>query len=159
MLLPMLAATALGTMAAGVISGAPGKKARFFETMLAACAMMLLGCGLEITAGSEGRVEAKVLGFLAFIGLGFGLSAAAGTMVAVVEAPVFEHGEFIIVCYFGRFHVRDANGNVFFSICPGHYGSDPHLWRQHRHCGVVGHSRHQVTGPTGDRGLACRGAG
>lgn len=98
MLLPMLAATALGTMAAGVISGAPGKKARFFETMLAACAMMLLGCGLEITAGSEGRVEAKVLGFLAFIGLGFGLSAAAGTMVAVVEAPVFEHGEFILVC-------------------------------------------------------------
>ncbi|KAK3904946.1 hypothetical protein C8A05DRAFT_42045 [Staphylotrichum tortipilum] len=91
MLLPMLAATALGTVGAGVVSGAADKKARFFETLMAACVLMLLGCGLEIMAGSEGKVEAKVLGFLVFIGLGFGLSAAAGTMTAAVEAPVFEH--------------------------------------------------------------------
>ncbi|EAQ87973.1 predicted protein [Chaetomium globosum CBS 148.51] len=38
-----------------------------------------------------GAVEAKVLGFLVFVGLGFGLSAAGGTMLAGAEAPVWEH--------------------------------------------------------------------
>jgi len=102
MLLPMLAASAVGTMAAGAINGGK-KKVRFMESLMAACALMLLGCALETTAGSEGVVEAKVLGFLAFIGLGFGLSAASGTMLAGVEAPVWEHGEFLIfvVCLGG----------------------------------------------------------
>ncbi len=92
MMLPMLAASAIGTMTAGALNGGKGK-VRFLETLLMACALIMVGCGLETTAGETGEVEAKVLGFLAFIGLGFGLSAAGGTMLAGVEAPVWEHGE------------------------------------------------------------------
>ena len=91
MMLPMLAASAIGTMTAGALNGGKGK-VRFVETLLAACALMMVGCGLETTAGETGEVEAKVLGFLVFIGLGFGLSAAGGTMLAGVEGPVWEHG-------------------------------------------------------------------
>lgn len=102
MLLPMLAASAVGTVAAGALNGGKSK-VRFLESLLGACALMMLGCGLEITAGSGGAVEAKVLGFLVFVGLGFGLSAATGTMLAGVEAPVFEHGKFgIFVVCMGR---------------------------------------------------------
>ncbi|KAK4042822.1 NADP-dependent 3-hydroxy acid dehydrogenase [Parachaetomium inaequale] len=90
MLLPMLAASAVGTVVAGAVNGGK-KKQRFFETLLVACALMMIGCGLECTAGDGAVVEAKVLGFLVFVGLGFGLSAAGGTMLAGAEAPVFEH--------------------------------------------------------------------
>lgn len=88
MLLPMLAATSLGSLVAGAINS---KTNRLAETLAAACALMLIGCALETTAGSGEYVEAKVLGFLAFLGVGFGLSAAAATMVAVFESPMREH--------------------------------------------------------------------
>ncbi|KAK4126071.1 MFS general substrate transporter [Parathielavia appendiculata] len=92
MLLPMLAAAAVGTVLAGAVNtGKPRRKQRFFETLMASCALMMLGCGLEITAGNEAVIEAKVLGFLVFVGLGFGMAAAAGTMSAGAEAPVWEH--------------------------------------------------------------------
>lgn len=93
MLLPMLVSAACGTIVSGAINGRKGKPQRIFEMMLAACAFMLLGCGLEITAGYGSDIEPKVLGFLVFIGLGFGLSASASTVVATVEVPVWEHGE------------------------------------------------------------------
>lgn len=94
MLLPMLAASAVGTILAGAINGG-GKKQRFLETLLAACSLMILGCGLETMASpsTDGAVEPKVLGFLVFIGLGFGLSAAGATMLTGAVAPVWEHGE------------------------------------------------------------------
>ncbi|AEO66767.1 uncharacterized protein THITE_2115146 [Thermothielavioides terrestris NRRL 8126] len=91
MLLPMLAGTAVGTVLAGAVNGGRGK-VRFLETLLVAAALMLLGCGLETTAEvGDGAVEPRVLGFLVFVGLGFGLSAAGGTMLAGAEAPVWEH--------------------------------------------------------------------
>lgn len=110
MLLPMLAASAAGTMLAGALNS-PGKKKpsadgnnskgrpnRLFETLTAACLLMLVGCALETTAEptTDGAIEPKVLGFLAFIGLGFGMSAAGATMLAGMEAPMWEHGEFWI---------------------------------------------------------------
>jgi hypothetical protein len=91
MLLPMLAGTALGTAITGAINGQEGRKVRFMETLVAACVLMMLGCGLEITADDSGALEPKVLGFLAFVGVGFGLSAAGATMLAGVEAPMYEH--------------------------------------------------------------------
>jgi hypothetical protein len=97
MLLPMLAASAVGTVVAGAVNGRAGARVRFFETLLAACALMMVGCGLQTTAGSEGVVEAKVLGFLVFVGVGFGMSAAGGTMLAGTEAPVWEHGGFFLL--------------------------------------------------------------
>ncbi|KAH6631918.1 major facilitator superfamily transporter [Chaetomium tenue] len=91
LLLPMLAASAMGTVVAGAVNGNPGRQERFFETLTVAGALMMLGCGLEMMAEPVGAVEAKVLGFLVFVGLGFGLSAAGGTMLAGAEAPVWEH--------------------------------------------------------------------
>lgn len=96
LLLPMLAASATGTVLAGAVNGNPERKERFFETLMVAVGLMMLGCGLEVTAEPVGAVEAKVLGFLVFVGLGFGLSAAGGTMLAGAEAPVWEHGEFVL---------------------------------------------------------------
>lgn len=100
----MLAASAVGTVVAGAANGQPGKRVRFFETLMAACALMMVGCGLETTAGSGGVVEAKVLGFLVFVGLGFGLSAAGGTMLAGAEAPVWEHGGFSFFLFLFVWH-------------------------------------------------------
>ncbi|KAK0629943.1 major facilitator superfamily transporter [Bombardia bombarda] len=88
MLLPMLGGTAVGSAAGGFING---KKNRFFETLLASCALMLLGCALEITSTSTAELEPRVLGFLVFIGLGFGLSASSSTILAGVESPIREH--------------------------------------------------------------------
>jgi hypothetical protein len=90
MLLPMLAATASGSMLTGLINR---DKNRLFETLLAACLLMLLGCALATTATPSQAIEAKILGFLVFIGLGFGLSASASTMLGVAEAPIREHGK------------------------------------------------------------------
>jgi hypothetical protein len=92
MLLPMLAASAVGTTLAGAVNGR-GKN-RLCETLVVACGLMALGCGLEMLVERDpAGVEPKVLGFLVFVGLGFGLSAAGATMLAGMEASVREHGE------------------------------------------------------------------
>ncbi|KAK3379897.1 major facilitator superfamily transporter [Lasiosphaeria ovina] len=88
MLLPMLAATAVGSALGGVFND---KKNRLAETMVAACIMMIIGCALETTASSDPGLEPKVLGFLVFIGLGFGLSATGSTMLAATESTIQEH--------------------------------------------------------------------
>lgn len=90
MLLPMLAGSALGTVLAGV---ANKKQNRLFETLVVADLFMLLGCALMTTATPSAAIEGKVLGFLVFIGFGFGLSASASTMLGVAEAPIREHGK------------------------------------------------------------------
>ncbi|KAK3688449.1 major facilitator superfamily transporter [Podospora appendiculata] len=88
MLLPMLGSTALGSAIGGL---ANGNKNRLFETVVVACIFMLLGCGLETTASSDLAIEPKLMGFLVFIGLGFGLSASSSTMIAIFESPIREH--------------------------------------------------------------------
>lgn len=90
MLLPMLFGSSLGSILTGSVNK---KKNRLFETLLAACFFMLLGCALMTTVTSSAAIEAKALGFLVFIGLGFGLSASATTMLGVAEAPIREHGK------------------------------------------------------------------
>ncbi|KAK3353521.1 major facilitator superfamily transporter [Lasiosphaeria hispida] len=88
MLLPMLAATAIGSMVGGVINN---KKNMLAETLMVAGIFMVIGCAAETTATSTDAVEPRVLGFLAFIGLGFGLSATASTMSGIMESPIREH--------------------------------------------------------------------
>ncbi|KAK0627689.1 major facilitator superfamily transporter [Immersiella caudata] len=88
MLLPMLAATALGSLIAGAVNGKVHKTA---ETMGLGATLMLLGCALETTAGTGVAVEGKVLGFLVFVGVGFGLVAAGGTMSGIYTSPAREH--------------------------------------------------------------------
>jgi MFS family permease len=89
MLLPMLGTAAMGSFLGGAING---RQNRICETLMVACALMLLGCALETMTTESAYVEARTLGFLSFIGLGFGLSATAATMLANLESPEREHG-------------------------------------------------------------------
>ncbi|KAJ4300265.1 hypothetical protein N0V88_002937 [Collariella sp. IMI 366227] len=62
------------------------------HTMLTGFPYLLCIYAFPVTAEEQpSGVEAKVLGFLVFVGLGFGLSAAGSTMIASVEAPIWEH--------------------------------------------------------------------
>ncbi|KAF4507046.1 hypothetical protein G6O67_005722 [Ophiocordyceps sinensis] len=83
MLLPMLGTSALGSAISGKINS---KKNVLWETLLVGACLMTLGSGL-LTTVSGAKDDSKALGFLAFSGLGFGLSTAAATILVTVEAP------------------------------------------------------------------------
>jgi len=89
MLLPMLGGVALGSWMGSIVNKA---KNRIFETLMAASSLVIVGTALETTLSSSVDVEAKSLGFLVFIGLGFGMSASSSTMMATIESPIPEHG-------------------------------------------------------------------
>ncbi|KAK3318584.1 major facilitator superfamily transporter [Apodospora peruviana] len=88
MMLPMLAGAAIGSTAAGALNG---NRNRLFETLMAGCVLLIIGCAAETTVSDERPYEAKSLGFLVFIGLGFGFSATASTMLANIESTMREH--------------------------------------------------------------------
>ncbi|GAB1319025.1 Major facilitator superfamily transporter [Madurella fahalii] len=88
MLLPMLATSAMATLASGALNS---KRNRLVETLVVGCVLMLLGCGLETMSFDTGGMEFKMMGYLTFIRFGFGLSASAGTIIAATESPVREH--------------------------------------------------------------------
>ena len=90
MLLPMLGATAVASYLAGAVNS---KRNWIPETLAASGIIMLLGCALEMTAGEGEALEPKVLGFLSFLGFGFGLSATCTSLTAIMEAPVQESGK------------------------------------------------------------------
>jgi hypothetical protein len=90
MLLPMLAASAIGSVLAGAINQ---KVDRTCETQVLASSLISLGCGLLCTLSSSYELENKALGFIVFCGLGFGLAAAGNTMVGNLESPVRDHCE------------------------------------------------------------------
>lgn len=90
MLLPMAAATAVGTICAGTISKT---KNYCFETMLVGTIMMTLGTGLLTLVHNSGD-DAKALGFIVFAGLGFGLNVSAATILTSVEVPMVDYGKF-----------------------------------------------------------------
>ncbi|KAM3438742.1 hypothetical protein MY4824_003044 [Beauveria thailandica] len=82
----MLGTSAIGGMIAGRINE---KGIRVSETVLAGTCLVLLGCGLLTTVDGP-EDDAKALGFLAFVGLGFGLSITAVTIMATVKvAPQY----------------------------------------------------------------------
>ena len=86
----MLGGVAIGSSMGGAVSG---KKNRIFETLVAATILVMIGCALETTVSDSLKLEPKVLGFLVFIGFGFGLSASASTMMTAIEAPIQDHGK------------------------------------------------------------------
>ncbi|KAL3442365.1 major facilitator superfamily domain-containing protein [Aspergillus insuetus] len=91
MLLPMLGATAVGTILAGVISKT---KNYLFETMLVGACLLTVGAGLLTTindGGGGGGADAKALGFIVFVGMGFGLNVAAATMITAFEVPIVDY--------------------------------------------------------------------
>jgi CHASE2 domain-containing sensor protein len=89
MLLPLLGASAVGSMLAGAINS---KQDWVCETLVASSGLMALGSGLMSTQSSSANVEPKALGFLVFLGLGFGLSAASSTMLAHMRVSAEDQG-------------------------------------------------------------------
>ncbi|KAI8632423.1 major facilitator superfamily transporter [Xylariaceae sp. FL1651] len=88
MLLPMLGSSAIGSAISGRVNR---KKDRSFETLLIATSLMVLGCGLLTTVSGSVDLEPKALGFLVFIGLGFGLSVTTTTMLASLQPSLRDH--------------------------------------------------------------------
>ncbi len=90
MLLPMLGSSAVGSTISGKVNG---KEDRSCETLVVATSFMVLGCGLLTTVSGSVGLEPKALGFLVFVGLGFGLSVSTTTMLAALRSSIRDHGE------------------------------------------------------------------
>ncbi|KAF3066534.1 putative MFS-type transporter C16A3.17c [Daldinia childiae] len=88
MLLPMLGSSAVGSLVAGALNG---KKDRIFETLFVATSLVVLGCGLLSTLSNSPDFEQKALGFLVFVGLGFGMVVSTATMVATFHSSDRDH--------------------------------------------------------------------
>lgn len=89
MLLPMLGASAIGSAVSGKVNGT---RDRSCETLVVATGLIVLGCGLLTTVSGSVDIEPKALGFLAFVGLGFGLSVSTTTMLATWQSSIRDHG-------------------------------------------------------------------
>ncbi|EFY92081.1 MFS multidrug transporter, putative [Metarhizium acridum CQMa 102] len=91
MLLPMLVAVALGSIVSGAVnSKTPG----ITETLLAGSCLMLLGCGLSTTLSTQELDSAKLLGFIALCGMGFGLTVSSSTMIASIKVAPKHYGKY-----------------------------------------------------------------
>ncbi|GAP83616.1 putative major facilitator superfamily transporter [Rosellinia necatrix] len=88
MLLPMLGSSAIGSGISGRVNG---KENRSCETLVIATGFMVLGCGLLTTVSGSVGLEPKALGFLVFVGLGFGLSVSTTTLLAVSQSSIRDH--------------------------------------------------------------------
>ncbi|KAI0908905.1 major facilitator superfamily transporter [Ustulina deusta] len=88
MLLPMLGSSAVGSAISGKVNG---KEDRSCETLVVATSFMVLGCGLLTTVSGSVGLEPKALGFLVFVGLGFGLSVSTTTMLAALRSSIRDH--------------------------------------------------------------------
>ncbi|KAK6852583.1 hypothetical protein PG995_011134 [Apiospora arundinis] len=85
MLLPLLGAGAVGSMVAGKVNS---ERDLICETLVISSSLVMLGCGLLSTLSDTAHVEGKALGFLVFVGLGFGMSAASATMLGSMRAGI-----------------------------------------------------------------------
>jgi hypothetical protein len=93
MMLPMLVTVAMGT----IVSGAVNRTQRYVtETLLAGSCLMLLGCGLLTTLSTHELDTAKLLGFIAFCGLGFGLTVSSSTMIPSTRVDPKDYGEYFL---------------------------------------------------------------
>lgn len=138
MMLPMLGGTGVGSALTGMFSK---KQNRLSETMIFATAMVTLGLALETTVSDSPDVEPKFLGFLVFIGLGYGMITSSATMFTAIESPIPEHGK----------HSISASGlykltGSLVSSRPRHHLPGPHARRKHRNRHVLGCPRRPTAG-------------
>lgn len=99
-MLPMVGATGLGSVITGAFSR---KENHLAETIIAGTMSVTLGLALETTVSDSAELDAKFIGFMVFIGLGYGLSTATATMFTAGESPIAEHGKFSV-----SVHIKSA---------------------------------------------------
>ncbi|KAK8119004.1 uncharacterized protein PG998_003630 [Apiospora kogelbergensis] len=85
MLLPLLGASAVGSVVAGAVNS---KQDWFCETLVVSSSLIVIGSGLLSTQSDSVDVEHKALGFLVLVGFGFGMSAASATMITSMRAAI-----------------------------------------------------------------------
>lgn len=134
MMLPMVGATGLGSVVMGFFSR---KDNRLSETMIVATVLVTLGLALETTVSDSSKLEPKFIGFMVFIGLGYGMSTATATVFTAGESSIAEHGKLSISPH--RFGA-DID-TLFHSSRTRPHCPKPDAGRQHRYCDVVGGAR------------------
>lgn len=135
MLLPMLVASAVGSILAGVVSKT---KNYLFETMLVGAVMMTLGTGLLTMVRSAGD-ESKALGFIVFAGFGFGLSVASCTIMTSLEVPIVDYGRLPAILSFLYSML------MTYSPCSGHHCATTNPWWQLGHRRIFRHLEQQIS--------------
>lgn len=90
MLLPMLGTVAIGTILGGAVNA---KRSVIVETMFVGSCLMLLGCGLLTTLSTSTLDSAKLLGFITFCGLGFGLAVTSSTIIPAIKIAPKDYGK------------------------------------------------------------------
>lgn len=115
MLLPMLGTLAIGAAGNGALNKVKNYTA---ETLLAGTILMTLGCGLMIMVdGSED--DNMALGFLTFVGLGFGLVAGSASLFTLFECPISDYGTFSHLCSLLVHRLMRSCSSCARYHCPG----------------------------------------
>lgn len=109
-LLPMLGATALGSVFAGAFSK---KKNNTSRTLVAAACFQVIGLGLLTTFDAPSSPVAPQFGYQAIFGLGVGLTFSSATILTKVQAAGRDHA----VAQGVMAQVRVLGGAVGLVIC------------------------------------------
>lgn len=133
-MLPMLGGTGIGSMLTGALSK---KQNRLFETMTVATIMVTLGLALETTVSDSAELEPKFLGFLVFIGLGYGMITSSATIFTTIEAPITEHGKLEAPAP----SLKKKLTRHLTSPCTGNHRTVSNARGEHWNCHVISGSR------------------
>ena len=90
MLLPMLVTSALGSVLSGALNS---RKPLIMELLVIGSALMVLGLGLLTTLSTTELDSGKLLGFITFCGLGFGLTVSCSAMIAAITVEPRHYGK------------------------------------------------------------------
>ncbi|KAE9375004.1 major facilitator superfamily transporter [Stipitochalara longipes BDJ] len=90
-LLPLVASTAFGTLASGVVATRRPKKNISFWTMSIATALMSIGTGLLSDLPSDGARTKSQYGWEVILGLGVGMSFSTATFATMIEAELLDN--------------------------------------------------------------------
>lgn len=95
-LLPLVVATALGSLVSGSAASRRPDKNMTFPTMIVATALTLLGTGLLSSLPSNGAPRKVQYVWEVFLGFGVGMAISTATFVVSIEAEFVDHGELIL---------------------------------------------------------------
>lgn len=121
-LLPMLGAVAVASALGG---GIHKKVERIFATLLVGSFFTLIGSACLSTLDNIVSIPAKMYGFEAFMGLGFGLMVSTVSFGAMIEADARDRSKFLS---HSDSAVTDDHSCCTRCSCPS-----PRVRRQHRH--------------------------